>query len=561
MESPFGPLWNVLLENKIPMLALYRTYRPSIFADVTGQEHVTHTLQNQISSGSVSHAYMFTGPHGIGKTTVARLLSKAVNCTDLKGTEPCNACAACVSITNGNALDVFEIDAASNTDVDNVRENIIRNVRFTPSILKKKVYVIDEVHMLSTSAFNALLKTLEEPPSHALFILATTEIHKVPATILSRCQRFDFKKITKEAMVTRLASIVEKETRSVDSDVLASIAKHSGGSERDAESMLGQILSLEEGNITMDIASLVLPMTTEVIVNMFVDTLLKRDAATAIRQLNINIEQGVDLTHFLDDVISALRDQLLVEVVNPSASDRIAFLNQAIELFLAARRHIRTDEIPQLPAELAIVELCVEGEYKGNQRKPEETKGGEGTENNVIRTPNMGGVPRPRIDASANIISVEKPVEEPHVILEPITETETTVPVMEMIEEFVLEPVHIEPLTTSETVFGSIPVLSVDDVRRKWPEVFAQVQECNASLPLFLQTCEVNGVSDDFVELAFEYDLYVQTVNKEKNRRLIESILERVLGKAVKIRAVIGKAKQSDEVVASLVDAFGGSVA
>ncbi|MCX6714704.1 MAG: DNA polymerase III subunit gamma/tau [Candidatus Uhrbacteria bacterium] len=543
------------------MLALYRTYRPSVFSDVTGQEHVTHTLQNQILSGSVSHAYVFTGPRGIGKTTVARLLAKVVNCTDLKGTEPCNVCDACTAITNGKAMDVFEIDAASNTDVDNVRENIIRNVRFAPSLLKKKVYIIDEVHMLSTSAFNALLKTLEEPPAHALFILATTEIHKVPATILSRCQRFDFKKISKEAMITRLASIVKQEKRKVDDDVLVGIAKHSGGSERDAESMLGQILSLDEGTIGIDIASLVLPMTTDVIVNEFVGALSNQDAATAIRQLNANIEQGIDLMHFLDDVISSMRDQLLVAVVEKNASERMVFLNRAIELFLAARRHMRTDEIPQLPAELAIVELCIGGVEKAERAN----KIGN------FNTTRVGSVraslETPSVTPSVvDVIVAEKPfvevvAEAPHVTLEPIAETETTVPVMEMIEEFVLEPVAIQPFTTSEHVFDSIPVISVDEVRRKWPEVFAQVQECNASLPLFLQACEVNSVGGDMVELAFEYDLYVQTVNKEKNRRLVESILERVLGKAVKIRAVLGKAKEKDDVVASLVDAFGGSAA
>lgn len=552
------------------MLALYRTYRPSIFADVTGQEHVTQTIQNQITSGSVSHAYVFTGPRGIGKTTVARLLAKAVNCEDLKGTEPCNVCNACVSITNGNAMDVFEIDAASNTDVDNVRENIIRNVRFSPSVLKKKVYVIDEVHMLSTSAFNALLKTLEEPPAHALFILATTEIHKVPATILSRCQRFDFKKITKEAMMTRLAKIVKEEKRSVDSDVLAAIAKHSGGSERDAESMLGQILSLDEGKIGMDIASLVLPMTTEVIVSSFVEALSSRDAASAVRQLNANIEQGVDLTHFLDDVISTMRDQLLVEVLNPNASDRVSFLNRAIELFLTARRFIRTDEIPQLPAELAIVELCIgslpttlplpssRGEHERGASDFKETGVGSGRGESTKATEVTSGAGPGSAGKVAEVLEVKIEVE-PQVILNPIVETLTTVPVMETVDEFVLEPVAIEPLPTSETVFGDVPVYGIDEIRRKWPEVFEQVQACNASLPLFLQACEVNSAGDDHVELAFEYDLYVQTVNKEKNRRLVESILERVLGRSVKIRAVLAKAKQKDDVVSSLVDAFGGS--
>ncbi len=540
------------------MLALYRTYRPSVFADVTGQSHVTQTLQNQILSGSVSHAYMFTGPRGIGKTTVARLLAKTVNCTQLNGSEPCNACDACTAIANGNALDVFEIDAASNTDVDNVRENIIRNVRFAPSVLKKKVYIIDEVHMLSTSAFNALLKTLEEPPAHALFILATTEIHKVPATILSRCQRFDFKKISKEAIVTRLSSIVKQENRLVDEDVLAGIAKHSGGSERDAESMLGQILSLDEGKIGMDVASLVLPMTTDVLVQEFIDALSARDAATAIRQLNTHIEQGIDLMHFLDDIISAMRNQLLAAVLEKNASGRVAFLNRAIELFLAARRHMRTDEIPQLPAELAVVELCLADVF---EQKTDAKPVAATTLPKKLESAPTAPQPVPVSPVVTNTVIPELVTEEPHVTLEPIIETETTVPVMEMVDSFVLEPVPAEPLVTDAQVFDSVPVISVEEIRRKWPEVFAQVQECNASLPLFLQACEVNSVGGDMVELAFEYDLYVQTVNKEKNRKLVESILERVLGKPVRIHAVLGKAKEKDEVVSSLMDAFGGSAA
>jgi hypothetical protein len=316
--------------------------------------------------------------------------------------------------------------------------------------------------------------------------------------------------------------------------------------------MLGQILSLDEGDISMDVASLVLPMTTDVLVNDFIDALAKRDAAIAIRQLNAHIEQGVDLMHFLDDVISTLRDQLLASVADPKASDRMSFLNCAIDLFLTARRHMRTDEIPQLPAELAIVELCLGGGERAERVKSTgdfKLSGVDSVRGSVKTIP----VIPPSVEAIV--------VEVPRVTLEPITETETTVPVMEMIDQLVLEPVHRQPLTTTEQVFDSVPVISVDEVRRKWPEVFAQVQECNASLPLFLQACEVNSVGGDMVELAFEYDLYVQTVNKEKNRKLVESILERVLGRAVRIHAVLGKAKEKDEVVSSLMDAFGGSVA
>ncbi len=539
------------------MLALYRTYRPSTFAEVTGQEHVTNTIQNQIKTGSVSHAYMFTGPRGIGKTTVARLLAKAVNCLNLVESEPCNVCASCVQITEGKAMDVFEIDAASHTDVDHVRENIIKNVAFAPVLLKKKVYIIDEVHMLSTSAFNALLKTLEEPPSHVLFILATTEIHKVPATILSRCQRYDFKRISKEAMVARLTEIVKKESRSVSTEVLVEIARHSSGCERDAESLLGQILTLADGEITMNEASLVLPATTAVLVTEFIAALSNHDAAQAIRLLNADLEQGIDLANFLDDVISTLRDQLLVDIVNPSASDRIAFLNKAIELFLASRRHMRTDEIPQLPAELAIVELCLSIHINASSRQQEGSSSGGKISpvgrNDAVKENSSS----PVIPASSRLEAVI--VEAPTVTLELVRETETTVPVIELVDAFVLDPIPMEKVSTDETVFDGVPVISVDEIKRKWPEVFEQVSACNASLPLFLQACEMNSIKDNMLELGFEYDLYVQTINKDKNRKLVESILERVLGKAVKIRAVLSKGKQKDETVSALLDAFGGS--
>ena len=512
---------------------------------------------------------MFTGPRGIGKTTVARLLAKAVNCLNLVGSDPCNVCASCVQITEGKAMDVFEIDAASHTDVDHVRENIIKNVAFAPVLLKKKVYIIDEVHMLSTSAFNALLKTLEEPPSHVLFILATTEIHKVPATILSRCQRYDFKRISKEAMVARLTDIVKKESREVSEDVLVEIARHSSGCERDAESLLGQILTLADGKITMNEASLVLPATTAVLVDEFIAALSTHDAAQAIRLLNADLEQGIDLANFLDDVISTLRDQLLVDIVNPSASDRIAFLNKAIELFLASRRHMRTDEIPQLPAELAIVELCIPMSSRAESFDSAQDKL-RGVERSFVnQSPSNSGSgsvgKQPGTTSSSSVVPVSPRfeaviVEEPTVTLQLVTETETTVPVIELVDAFVLDPVPMEKVSTDETVFESIPVISVDEIKRKWPEVFEQVSACNASLPLFLQACEMNSIKDNMLELGFEYDLYVQTINKDKNRKLVESILERVLGKAVKIRAVLSKGKQKDENVSALLDAFGGSV-
>ncbi|MEK7539847.1 MAG: DNA polymerase III subunit gamma/tau, partial [Patescibacteria group bacterium] len=239
--------------------SLYQKYRPQAFADVVGQEPVKESLRNQVMRNKVTHAYLFTGPRGVGKTTLARILARAVNCENPTNGEPDNLCASCKRILDGAALDVIEIDAASHTGVDNVREHVITAARVPPVGLKRKVFIIDEVHMLSTSAFNALLKTLEEPPEHALFIMATTESHKIPMTIVSRCQRFDFKRILLDQMVDRLSRVAKSEGVEVDRAVLDRVAAKSEGALRDAETLLGQLFALGETKISEDVAELVLP--------------------------------------------------------------------------------------------------------------------------------------------------------------------------------------------------------------------------------------------------------------------------------------------------------------
>ncbi len=518
------------------MSVLYQKYRPSTFHDVTGQYHVITTIQNQVGSGSLAHAYLFTGPRGVGKTTTARLLAKIVNCTAVKDSEPCNTCEACVSIISGQALDVYEIDAASHTDVENVRENIIKSVRFAPNVLKKKVYIIDEVHMLSTSSFNALLKTLEEPPSHALFILATTEIHKVPETIISRCQRFDFRRIAQDVLIERLKRIASEEGIDVDDQVFVQIAKYSGGCARDAESLLGQVFALGEKKITLELASLVLPATNAVLIEAFVQSILQKDVSGSLQQLNEYLDQGIDLVQFMDDVISRLRD-ILLETVSKSSpplprGDQGGFavpdIRLAIETLLDARHAARGDFLPQLPIELALVELC-------------ESK-------STFSTKEVASV----------IPKKELTVSEVPIVVKPLVVVE---PVQIIVDTVINIPTEapVESLEIVETVFDSVPVISIDEIKKKWPEVFEQLKDCNASLPLLMNSCEVNEVSGNHVELAFEYDLHVQAVNKEKNRVLIENVLQRVLGQSMRIRAVKSAKGPSKEVV-DLAEQFGGTI-
>ncbi|UTR12415.1 DNA polymerase III subunit gamma/tau [Evansella sp. LMS18] len=290
--------------------ALYRVWRPKCLSDVVGQEHITKTLKNALLQQKLSHAYLFTGPRGTGKTSAAKIVAKAINCEKAPVDEPCNECAACRGIQDGTIVDVMEIDAASNNGVDEIRD-IRDKVKFAPSAVKYKVYIIDEVHMLSTGAFNALLKTLEEPPRHVIFILATTEPHKIPLTIISRCQRFDFKRINAQAIISRMKEISEAMEIKVDDNALAVVARASEGGMRDALSLLDQAVSYAEDRVTVeDVISITGAVSQKFLYNTAL-AIKEGDVAAGLTAVDAIVRDGKDPNRFIEDLIYFYRDVLM----------------------------------------------------------------------------------------------------------------------------------------------------------------------------------------------------------------------------------------------------------
>ena len=362
---------------------LYRKYRPRIFADVYGQEHVTSTLQNEIQQGRISHAYLFTGSRGTGKTTCAKILAKAVNCENAQNGEPCNECEVCKGLDNGSIYDVVEIDAASNNGVDNIRD-LREEANYTPTRGKYRVYIIDEVHMLSTGAFNALLKTLEEPPAHVIFILATTEVHKLPATILSRCQRFDFKRIQPETMAKRLHQVAELEGIELENDAAILIARIADGALRDGLSILDQCASRSK-KVTSELVSIVAGLAGK-------EALFKLSECISEKQINeaINIiadlyQNSFDMERLCVEMINHFRNYLIVKTVNKSRELIICTDNEyqsiregaavfsleniifAIELLEKTLIEIKKGASARIEVEMAFVRLCSPKLEESNQ--------------------------------------------------------------------------------------------------------------------------------------------------------------------------------------------------
>ena len=356
-------------------LVLARKWRPKAFDEVIGQEYITKTLKNAVLSNKLAHALIFSGPRGVGKTSTARIVAKSLNCDKGPTPDPCQTCVFCKEISDGNSLDVIEIDAASHTGVKDIRE-IIENIRYLPSLGKTKIYIIDEAHMLSQSAFNALLKTLEEPPPHVIFILATTEVHKIPVTILSRCQRFDFKKVPLEKIRERIKLITSIENIVIADETIDVISKESDGSIRDALSLLDQLIATFGSNISYEDSIRILGILDRSLIRNTISAIFKKDPKTCIEILNEACEKGVSPKRFAEDVLKMLRNALIIktcgnemasgisifdkkEIEEISADQSTETLEMLFNLMLQGTEIVQKSPYPQMALEMTLVKLTM----------------------------------------------------------------------------------------------------------------------------------------------------------------------------------------------------------
>ncbi|MFD0051997.1 DNA polymerase III subunit gamma/tau [Actinomycetes bacterium NPDC127524] len=510
--------------------ALYRVWRPQQFIDVVGQEHVTKTLQNALIQQKVSHAYLFSGPRGTGKTSAAKILSKAVNCERAPVSEPCNECAACRGITDGSIPDVIEIDAASNNGVEEIRD-IRDKVKYAPNAVAYKVYIIDEVHMLSQGAFNALLKTLEEPPKHVIFILATTEPHKIPLTIISRCQRFDFKRIQPQDIVGRMSQIIEETGVKCSEQALHIIARAAEGGMRDALSLLDQAISFSEDEVSVEDALTVTGSVSQAFLGRLARAIYEKQVAEALQVLDELLALGKDTSRFIEDMIFFYRDMLLYQaaprlgdsfervLIDPQFKELAGLISQEqiynnIENFNKTQQEMKWTNHPRIFLEVALVKLCSQDRGSGSQ------------------------VPDGQVqDLLGKIGELERQLQSIREQGVPAAENVKTAPAK---AQRINKKAYRAPAGKITQILRQATKQDLQTVKSRWGEVLEQLSHQNQkSLAALLNEAEPVAASSAAFVLKFKYDIHCQMAME--NDRFIETmamILQQITGHRLEMAGV-----------------------
>jgi DNA polymerase-3 subunit gamma/tau len=523
--------------------ALYRKWRPQTFDAVVGQEHVTRTLRNALRGGRVGHAYLFTGPRGTGKTTTARLLAKAVNCqAETPDDRPCNECAICQALNEGRLLDLIEIDAASNRGIDEIRE-LRERVGFRPNEARYKVYVIDEVHMLTEPAFNALLKTLEEPPPHVIFVLATTEPHKIPETILSRCQRFDFRRLTVSEIVGRLADLAEREGLQFEPEALTAIARQATGSVRDAESLLDQLIAYSDEAITREQVQAVLGTGSLRAVSDLVGRLAAGDVAGGLDAINRAVDEGIAPGQLNRQVVEYLRGLMLLQVGDGDQSlnlpqetldtmrDQAAHIPfrqvlQSVKLFNEAGRALKGSLHPQLPLELAFIEAATP-----DLTQPAASPAEEAATKVPPQPPNRSSTEMPSTPTRP-LPAVASPAPE-------------RLPATRGAQS---RTQPIESKAAPAEASAGADSLSVEAVRLRWGQVLQDIRPRSAALQALLRDSWVERVEGKTIVIGFKHTFHKEKVSETENRRMVEVALEQVLGQSCRVECVLVSGQSSQPI-------------
>lgn len=500
--------------------ALYRVYRPKTFEDVVGQEHIVKTLKNQIKNNNIGHAYLFSGTRGTGKTSTAKIFARAVNCLNPINEEPCNECEICIDTLNDNIMDIVEIDAASNNSVDDIRE-LRESVKYTPSKAKYKVYIIDEVHMLSQGAFNALLKTLEEPPSYVIFILATTEPHKIPATILSRCQRFDFKRVSSKDIADRMSYICEKENIQAEDKALSLIARNSQGALRDALSILDQCMSF--GNDKIEYNDVIELLGTVNIDELFQlsQSIIDEDTKKSLQILNEFIIWGKDIRNLINDLIDHFRN-LMVCKVSKDLDEIISLPEESIERLKEQSKTININDLIRI--------LNILSETQDSMKSSSNTR--------ILAEVTMMKIAQPMFDESKEALikrieNLEKIIESGNIKVVTVqNESEiNTVPQRVQVDE---------PQERKEdVVYEEVKSEDVKLVESSWKKVIQKIKEDKKlSIAALLREVSSFNVKDNILYLIFNdnFSFARSRLNSKETIDYIESIIREILNRSFNIQ-------------------------